>query len=150
MNFDDIDINTASEGPVSSEAEILGPHLPLAKIRVATPLDLSMVANRALTDDVDNDGKGGWTDQGPLADMRELKTGERQFRRRAVQDRGSPKEHCGAQKRRFAPLETCPKRSRFPSASISTGYFSCTPAHGATPKTKSSSTTCSTMPTEKT
>ena len=42
-------------------------------------VDLSGVANRALADDVDNDGKGGWTDQGPGADMRLLATGRRSF-----------------------------------------------------------------------
>ena len=27
-------------------------------------VDLSKLANRALADEADNDGKGGWTDQG--------------------------------------------------------------------------------------
>jgi hypothetical protein len=79
VDFDDINIRTADEGPAASEAEILGPRLPLARIRETLPVDLSKAANRALADDVDNDGKGGWTDQGSSADMREFKTGERRF-----------------------------------------------------------------------
>jgi hypothetical protein len=35
--------------------------------------------NRSLADDVDNDGKGGWTDQGSEADMRAMATGRREF-----------------------------------------------------------------------
>ena len=76
LNFDDINIKTASDTGVAA-AEILPPKLLVARIRQAIPLDLSKVANRALADDADNDGKGGWTDQGPLADMRELPTGKR-------------------------------------------------------------------------
>jgi beta-galactosidase len=32
-----------------------------------------------VADDEDNDGKGGWTDQGAAADMRRFATGERAF-----------------------------------------------------------------------
>ena len=35
-----------------------------------TPLDLSSVANMDFADDVVDDGKGGWTDQGAINDMR--------------------------------------------------------------------------------
>jgi beta-galactosidase len=59
--------------------EILPPHVPLARFRQTVPLDLSKVANRALADDADDDGKGGWTDQGPGADMRALPTGEQRM-----------------------------------------------------------------------
>ena len=38
-------------------------------------LDLSGVANRGLSDEVADDGKGGWADQGAAADMRDLETG---------------------------------------------------------------------------
>ena len=38
------------------------------------PLDVSSVGNRGLTDETDNDGKGGWTDQGSN-DLRMLKPG---------------------------------------------------------------------------
>ncbi len=36
------------------------------------PLDLSKVANMGLADDVAQDGKGGWSDQGPEDDMRDF------------------------------------------------------------------------------
>jgi len=38
-------------------------------------VDLSAVVNRALADEQADDGKGGWTDQGPGHDMRSLDTG---------------------------------------------------------------------------
>ena len=37
------------------------------------PLDLKEYLDRTLADDVQNDGKGGWTDQGPDQDLREFK-----------------------------------------------------------------------------
>jgi acetyl esterase/lipase len=54
---------------------------PLARERIRETffVDLSKAANRALADDVANDGKGGWTDQGPAGDMRALRTGKRRF-----------------------------------------------------------------------
>jgi hypothetical protein len=44
------------------------------------PIDLSPYANRAFADDVADDGKGGWTDQGPSADLHDFPTGNRDFR----------------------------------------------------------------------
>jgi len=35
-----------------------------------SPLDLSRFMNRSFADDIEDDGKGGWTDQGPQADIR--------------------------------------------------------------------------------
>jgi hypothetical protein len=43
------------------------------------PIDLTSCANRALTDDVGEDGQGGWTDQGKNADLRTFPTGKRDF-----------------------------------------------------------------------
>jgi hypothetical protein len=42
-------------------------------------LDLRPLANRALMDDVPDDGKGGFTDQGPDADLRDFPTGKHSF-----------------------------------------------------------------------
>ena len=41
------------------------------------PVDLSPIVNRTFHDPAPNDGKGGWTDQGPSNDMRNLPTGIR-------------------------------------------------------------------------
>jgi hypothetical protein len=38
-------------------------------------VDMRSVMNRSLTDDKDNDGVGGWSDQGAIFDMRNLPTG---------------------------------------------------------------------------
>ncbi len=43
------------------------------------PIDLTAHLNRSLADDVADDGKGGWSDQGPRADMRKLPTGRQVF-----------------------------------------------------------------------
>jgi hypothetical protein len=43
-------------------------------------IDLRPLANRALIDDVPDDGKGGFTDQGPDADLRDFPTGKHSFR----------------------------------------------------------------------
>ena len=43
---------------------------------VYKPVDLSSFCNRGFKDDVGDDGKGGWPDQGPKADLREFPTGE--------------------------------------------------------------------------
>jgi len=41
----------------------------------AKPLDLSSAMNMGFSDDVEGDGKGGWTDQGPENDLRMIKPG---------------------------------------------------------------------------
>ena len=78
LDFDDINIKTASEAG-SVTRQILEPRLPIQRIRETFIVDLSNVVNRSLADDKDNDGKGGWTDQGSECDMRELATGKRKF-----------------------------------------------------------------------
>jgi hypothetical protein len=78
VNFDDIDICTASEATAVA-ADILLPRTPLQRFKDVAPIDISKQANRRLSDETENDGKGGWSDQGPGADMRNLKTGERKL-----------------------------------------------------------------------
>jgi hypothetical protein len=51
----------------------------LPKDVVCKPLDLTSFANRTLYDDVADDGKGGWSDQGPTADFRTFPTGKQFF-----------------------------------------------------------------------
>ncbi len=71
--FNDIDIHTR---PGTPEAEIKRV-LPIDPKRFTWSVcDLSSLFNRPLADDVDNDGKGGWTDQGPTMDMRNLQAGD--------------------------------------------------------------------------
>jgi beta-galactosidase len=43
------------------------------------PIDLTPFANRALADDVAEDGVGGWSDQGPKGDLRTFPTGSQNF-----------------------------------------------------------------------
>ncbi len=43
------------------------------------PLDLTGAFNRSFVDEVANDGKGGWTDQGPEMDLRAFRTGGHNF-----------------------------------------------------------------------
>jgi beta-galactosidase len=43
------------------------------------PIDLTPFANRALVDDVAEDGVGGWSDQGPKGDLRTFPTGNQNF-----------------------------------------------------------------------
>ena len=78
VNFDDVNITTASEDRAVG-ADILPPRTPLQRFKETVLIDISKQANRRLSDDTENDGKGGWSDQGPGADMRGLKTGERRL-----------------------------------------------------------------------
>jgi len=43
------------------------------------PIDLTSYCNRGFIDDVGDDGKGGWADQGPKADLRQFPTGKQTF-----------------------------------------------------------------------
>jgi hypothetical protein len=81
LGFDDIDIKTETAPSPAAIAglDALPPRLPLERIRQKFPIDLSKLANRALADEEASDGRGGWSDDGPAADMRALKTGKVQF-----------------------------------------------------------------------
>jgi len=71
--FNDLDIHTRPGTPEAQEQRVL----PIdAQAFAWTPCDLTGLLNRPLADDVDNDGKGGWTDQGPMMDLRNLGAGE--------------------------------------------------------------------------
>ena len=78
LGFADIDIKTESAPPpaVAAPQDALPPRLPLERIKTTEIIDLSKLVNRGLADQEANDGKGGWSDQGPDADMRRLKTGK--------------------------------------------------------------------------
>ncbi len=60
----------------------IAPYLPpraLPADIVYKPVDLAPFCNRGFKDDVGDDGKGGWPDQGPKADLRQFPTGEQNF-----------------------------------------------------------------------
>ncbi len=47
--------------------------------QVNNPVDIRAAANMGFADEVENDGKGGWTDQGPTNDLRMMKPGQLKF-----------------------------------------------------------------------
>jgi hypothetical protein len=57
--------------------QALPPKLPVEQCREVFHIDLSQFVNRSFADEVADDGAGGWSDQGPNCDMREVKTGMR-------------------------------------------------------------------------
>lgn len=60
----------------------IAPYVPARKLPPETvykPLDLSLFCNRGFKDEVGDDGQGGWSDQGPAADLREFPTGSQSF-----------------------------------------------------------------------
>lgn len=59
----------------SSTLDLVIEEKPYASI----PLDLRSIANMGLTDQTTGDGKGGWTDQGPENDLRQLPVGRRKL-----------------------------------------------------------------------
>ena len=71
--FSDIGIKTRPGTPETGIKKVL----PIDAGKFTwTPCDLTKLLNRPLADEVDNDGKGGWTDQGPLMDLRNLQAGD--------------------------------------------------------------------------
>ena len=53
-----------------AEFKVVAEDLYRDVVQQFTPLDLSSIANMGFADDVVDDGKGGWTDQGAINDMR--------------------------------------------------------------------------------
>ncbi|NQT92158.1 MAG: hypothetical protein HQ559_05300, partial [Lentisphaerae bacterium] len=71
--FNDIDIQTR---PGTQEKKIVK-LLPIDATQYTwTVCDLTELLNRPLADETDSDGKGGWTDQGPRMDLRNLHAGD--------------------------------------------------------------------------
>jgi hypothetical protein len=81
VHFDDINVKTESGSvpAIAKKQECLPSRLPFERFRDIVYVDISKFANRGFADDEANNGKGGWSDQGPTADMREVKTGKRTF-----------------------------------------------------------------------
>jgi len=80
VGFDDINIKTEDGPTPAGESEIVEAKptmIPVARMREIIYIDLAQAANRALADEVAGDGKGGWTDQGPDLDLRNMPTGDR-------------------------------------------------------------------------
>jgi hypothetical protein len=76
-SFDDVDLQTQPGEHVATTEK----DSPVDASRFAwKSVDLTGVVNRSLSDDQADDGQGGWTDQGPTADMRNLPTGEQTFK----------------------------------------------------------------------
>lgn len=77
--FDDIDTIKTRPGIVPTEQKVgEQPLVDPATLNFVT-VDLSELVNRALIDEVADDGQGGWTDQGALADMSALGTGRKEY-----------------------------------------------------------------------
>ncbi len=71
-----------------------------------TPCDLAGLLNRPLKDEVDGDGKGGWTDQGAEADLRNLRAGDHTFN--GVAFRVAEGNACFIMKNKFRPSDNLP------------------------------------------
>ena len=79
--FDDIDtINTRPGSGIAVKEQRVGeqPLVDPATLNFFSA-DLSGVVNRALIDEVADDGQGGWTDQGGMADMSALAPGHKEY-----------------------------------------------------------------------
>jgi len=81
VHFDDVNIKTrpAPQPEAAKKKDALPPRLPLQRFRETFFVDLAPFVNRSFADDEPNNGIGGWSDQGPDCDMREIKTGLRKF-----------------------------------------------------------------------
>ncbi len=101
--FDEMDIQTQPGSPDAEANKVL----PIdAKKFAWTVCDLTKLFNRPLADEVDNDGKGGWTDQGSQADLRNLLPGDYTFNNVAFRvEKGNA---CFIMKNKRRPSENLP------------------------------------------
>ena len=97
---------------------VIAPITPLRELPsdvTYRPIDLTPCANRSLADEKAEDGKGGWSDQGPNADLRTFPTGRRDFQ-------GIPFE-IGKGDKSIIVLDTrADKKDRLQEATIPIGY----------------------------
>ena len=99
---------TSTSTPVPAKrpkmAEVV---LPIdAKQFAWTPCDLTGLLNRPLADEVDGDGKGGWTDQGPTMDLRNLYAGDYTYN--GVAFRVAKGNACFIMKNKHRPSQNLP------------------------------------------
>jgi len=83
LQFDDIDTIRTRPGNTPADAKQGQPAIPPTPLEPAnltfSVIDLSKFVNRSLADDVDDDGKGGWSDQGSAMDMRGIGPGDKTY-----------------------------------------------------------------------
>ena len=87
VGFDDINVKTADGPTPAGESEIVEAKptvIPKERMREIIDIDISKAANRDLADDAAGDGRGGWTDEGPQRDMRNMPRGDHLAGRRAL------------------------------------------------------------------
>jgi hypothetical protein len=102
-SFNDINIQTRPGTPEPEVKRVL--RIDASRF-TWTPYDLTKLPNRPLADDVDNDGKGGWTDQGALMDLRNLQAGDYTFNNVAFRvEKGNA---CFIMKNKRRPSENLP------------------------------------------
>jgi hypothetical protein len=102
-SFNDVDIQTRPGTPEVEVKRVLP--IEAGKFTWAV-CDLTKLLNRPLADDVDNDGKGGWTDQGALMDLRNLFAGDYTFN--DVSFRVEKGNACFIMKNKQRPSENLP------------------------------------------
>ena len=105
--FDDFDIQTRPGTAESQTVAKQSAGLEKYTWRIA---DVSKLFNRPLADEVDGDGKGGWTDQGPLADLRNLYAGDYKFN--SVPFRVEKGNACFIMKNKHRPSENLPSEGK--------------------------------------
>ena len=107
-SFNDIDIQTQ---PGEAPKEVARKARPIEPDQFAwQTADISRMLNRPLADEVDADGKGGWTDQGALMDLRTMPAGEQTLN--GVRFRVEQGNACVILKNSKRPSENLPASAR--------------------------------------